>query len=132
MVESSEGTLIGETVDTGLAQLDQEGFKGPVDIHVLCDSFVLESLIGVDASNITMVVRPLSYAPPETVTISGTLDDVDLLPPPEADKHRIVLVRFGIPQEEMLSTRDGRFDPLGPATSTVDRRPSNRSWTARA
>ncbi len=119
MVESSEGIITGETDDSGLAQIDQEGLEGPVDIHVLCDDFVLESLIGVDASNVTMVLRPLSFASPETVTISGTLLDIDLLPPPEADKHRIVLVRFGIPKEEMLSTRDGRFDPVGPGEDWV-------------
>ncbi len=119
MVESSEGILTGETGDTGLAQIDQEGLEGPVDIHVLCDGFVLESLMEVDASNVTMVVRPLSFAPPETVTISGMLNDVDLLPPPEADKHRIVLVRFGIRSKEMLSTRDGRFDPVGPGEDWV-------------
>ncbi len=119
MVESSEGILIGETDDTGLAQLDQEGLEGPVNIHVLCDGFVLESLIGVNASNVTMVARPLSFATPETVTISGTLLGVDLLPPPEADKHRVVLVRFGIPSQEMLSARNGRFDPLGPGEDWV-------------
>ncbi len=119
MVENSEETLTGETDDTGLAQLDLEGLEGPVDIHVLCDGFVLESLTGIDASNVTMMLRPLSFAAPETVTISGALLDVDLLPSPEADKHRIVLVRFGIPSQEMLSTRDGRFDPLGPGEDWV-------------
>ena len=119
MVESSDEVFSGETDGNGLFQLDQVGLEGPLDIHVLADGFVLESLLGVDASNVTLVVRPLSYASPETVSISGTLVGVDLLPPPEVDKYRIVLVRFGIPREEMLSTRDGRFDPVGPGEDWV-------------
>jgi len=105
----------GLTDADGLAVLEEDGLTGPVEIHMLADGHVAESLHGLGASNATLLLRPLAGVPaPPTATISGSVSGFDLIPEPDPDEYKIAVVFWSSPFDRLLAMRDPGFDPRTP------------------
>lgn len=108
----SDGSQVtGETGEDGLATLESAQDQGPVDVEILADGHVAQSVIGLDSTCLTMPVRPVGGVPsPGTVTISGAVAGFDLLAEPNSGEERIAFVGYGVGREHMMGFWEPGFD----------------------
>ncbi|RMG12554.1 MAG: carboxypeptidase regulatory-like domain-containing protein, partial [Deltaproteobacteria bacterium] len=73
------------------------GLLGPVDVHAVADGYALHSVYGLEAANLSVVLRSLSPEPrPGTATVSGTID-LSVLPQPPFGESRSGAVLATLP-----------------------------------
>ncbi len=108
LLANGEGwTATAETDDNGRADLEQQDLEGPLDLHVLADGYVLESVVGIDAAWVTLPLRPeQGLSEHAQAMIAGELRGVDQLPEVAGTEHRTFVVGWGPPLESLLSVRE--------------------------
>jgi len=118
--DDSDTALTAVTDADGQVVFEDASLGGPTDVHYLHEDYPVGSLIGVNATFVTLAPSVIGYDPdPETVEITGSASGFDVVPQPDdpSTQFRVALVNFGLPladlitgdYEEIEQTEDEQF-----------------------
>lgn len=120
MVGSDPDTaLTGTSDESGQVVFEDSSLSGPTDVHYLHEDYAVGSLYGVNATYVTLTPSVIGYdADPPTVEITGSATGFDTVPEPDnpTTQHRIALVSFGLPIEDLIS---GDYEEIEQAEDEV-------------
>jgi hypothetical protein len=107
MVGSDSGSALTGTTDiNGQVIFEDPSLSGPTDVHSLADGYPAGSLLGLNATFVTLERREIGYEPdPPTAEIGGTATGWENVPEPDdpQTQFKIAMVAYGLPLEDLLT-----------------------------